>query len=101
MRCPVQHPQDAATDGWYALLTSLDASITAAEVLLRYKGGPPAVAPMFLHSNRRIAALITVISLALLVFCLIEREAAATSPPKPKSRDCTTGSPPGPPAGSS
>ena len=37
--------------------------------------GPLAVAPMFLNSNRRIAALITVISLALLVFCLIEREA--------------------------
>jgi len=78
---------EAATDGWYVLLTNLDASITAGEVLLRYKGqeaverrygnlkGPLAVAPMFLHSNRRIAALITVISLALLVFCLIEREA--------------------------
>jgi len=36
--------------------------------------GPLAVAPMFLNSNRRIAALITVISLALLIFCLIERE---------------------------
>jgi len=78
---------EAATDGWYALLTNLDASITAGEVLLRYKGqeaverrygnlkGPLAVAPMFLKNNRRIAALITVISLALLVFCLIEREA--------------------------
>ncbi len=29
---------------------------------------------MFLKNNRRIAALITVICLALLVFCLIERE---------------------------
>jgi hypothetical protein len=69
---------EAATDGWYALLTNADASITATDVLLRYKGqeaverrygnlkGPLAVAPMFLHSNRRIAALITVISLALL-----------------------------------
>ncbi|HEX9542729.1 MAG TPA: IS1634 family transposase, partial [Streptosporangiaceae bacterium] len=69
---------EAATDGWYALLTSLDASITATGVLLRYKGqeaverrygnlkGPLAVAPMFLKNNRRIAALITVISLALL-----------------------------------
>ena len=28
---------EAATDGWYALLTNLAASITAAEVLLRYK----------------------------------------------------------------
>ena len=87
---------EAATDGWYALLTSLDASITAAEVLLRYKGqeaverrygnlkGPLAVALMFLHSNRRIAALITVISLALLVFCLIEREARRNLAPETK-----------------
>lgn len=87
---------EAAADGWYALLTSLDASITAAEVLLRYKGqeaverrygnlkGPLAVAPMFLSSNRRITALITVISLALLVFCLIEREARRNLAPETK-----------------
>jgi hypothetical protein len=55
-------------------------------VLRRYKGqeaverryeavkGPLAVAPMFLHNNRRITALITVICLALLIFCLIERQ---------------------------
>jgi transposase len=55
-------------------------------VLIRYKGqevverrystfkGPLAVAPMFLKNNRRIAALITVICLALLIFCLIERQ---------------------------
>ena len=30
---------------------------------------------MFLHTNRRIAALIAVICLALLIFCLVEREA--------------------------
>ena len=29
---------------------------------------------MFLHNNRRIAALITVICLALLIFCLVERQ---------------------------
>ena len=87
---------EAATDGWYALLTNLDASITAAEVLLRYKGqeaverrygnlkGPLAVAPVFLRGNRRIAALITVISLALLVFCLIEREARRSLAPETK-----------------
>ncbi len=87
---------EAATDGWYALLTNLDASITAGQVLLRYKGqeaverrygnlkGPLAVAPMFLHGNRRIAALITVISLALLVFCLIEREARRNLAPQTK-----------------
>ncbi len=85
---------EAATDGWYALLTNLDASITAAEVLLRYKGqeaverrygnlkGPLAVAPMFLKNNRRIAALITVISLALLIFCLIERQARRSLAPE-------------------
>jgi transposase len=78
---------EAATDGWYALLTNLDgADADAAEVLRRYKGqevverrygdfkGPLAVAPMFLKSNRRIAALITVICLALLIFSLVERE---------------------------
>jgi transposase len=78
---------EARTDGWYALLTNLDpAKADAAEILARYKGqevverrygsfkGPLAVAPMFLKSNRRIAALITVICLALLVFCLVERQ---------------------------
>jgi transposase len=76
---------EAATDGWYALLTNLPPEITRAEVLHRYKGqeaverrystvkGPLAVAPMFLNNNRRIAALISVICLALLIFCLIER----------------------------
>jgi hypothetical protein len=39
---------------------------------------------MFLHGNRRIAALITVISLALLVFCLIEREARRNLAPDSK-----------------
>lgn len=77
---------ETATDGWYALLTTLPADIDAAEVLIRYKGqevverrystikGPLAVAPMFLKNNRRITALITVICLALLIFCLIERQ---------------------------
>jgi len=84
-----QHALDAQarTDGWYALLTNLDPTeADAAEVLRRYKGqevverrygafkGPLAVAPMFLKDNRRIAALITVICLALLVFCLVERQ---------------------------
>ena len=85
---------EAATDGWYALLTNLAPDVTAKEVLLRYKAqeaverrygnlkGPLAVAPMFLNSNRRIAALITVISLALLVFCLIEREARRNLAPQ-------------------
>lgn len=66
------------------------------EVLLRYKGqeaverrnsnlkGPLAVAPLFLKNNRRIAALITVISLALLIFCLIERKARRNLGPQTK-----------------
>ena len=36
--------------------------------------GPLAVAALFLKNNRRIAALVTVICLALLIFCLIERQ---------------------------
>jgi transposase len=78
---------EAATDGWYALLTNLPAHVDPAEILRRYKGqeaverrygtvkGPLAVAPLFLKNNRRITALITVICLALLIFCLIERQA--------------------------
>jgi transposase len=77
---------EAAADGWYALLTNLPTDIDAAQVLLRYKDqptverrygdfkGPLAVAPIFLRNNRRITALITVICLALLIFCLIERQ---------------------------
>jgi transposase len=77
---------EAATDGWYALLTNLDpAEADSSEVLRRYKGqevaerrhgnfkGPIAVAPLFLKNNRRIEALITVICLALLIFALVER----------------------------
>ena len=79
---------EAATDGWYALLTNLDpGQADATRVLLLYKGqeaaerrysafkGPLAVAALFLKNNRRIAALVTVICLALLIFCLIERQA--------------------------
>jgi transposase len=78
---------EAATDGWYALLSNLPPQeADPAEILRRYKHqpvveqryatikGPLAVAPMFLRHNRRITALITVICLALLIFSLIERE---------------------------
>jgi transposase len=77
----------AAADGWYSLVTALTPEqADAAEVFRRYKGqgvverrysdfkGPLAVAPLFLEHNRRIAALITVICLALLIYCLIERQ---------------------------
>lgn len=86
---------EATTDGWYALLTNLDPTeADAAEVLRRYKGqevverrygdfkGPLAVAPMFLKTNRRIAALITVVCLALLVFCLVERQVRTAIAPE-------------------
>lgn len=85
---------EAATDGWYCLLTNLDPDdADAGEVLIRYKGqevverrygdfkGPLAVAPVFLKNNRRIHALIQVICLALLIFCLVEREARAAIAP--------------------
>ncbi|ABW14746.1 Transposase-like protein [Parafrankia sp. EAN1pec] len=87
---------EAATDGWYALLTNLPDDVGPAEVLARYKGqevverrygafkGPLAVAPMFLHSNQRIHALIHVICLALLVFSLIERQARLGAGPDGK-----------------
>jgi hypothetical protein len=77
---------EQATDGWYGLLTNLPVEqADAAEVLRRYKGqevverrygafkGPLGVAPMFLKTNWRVAALVSVICLALLVFCLVER----------------------------
>ncbi len=79
--------EQAAADGWYSLLTNIPADqADAAKILTDYKGqgaverrygefkGPLAVAPMFLQDNKRITALITVIALALLVFCLIERQ---------------------------
>jgi hypothetical protein len=84
---PAALEHEQATDGWYALLTNLDPTqADAAQVLARYKGqevverrygafkGPLAVAPLFVQSNRRIQALVTVICLALLVFCLVERQ---------------------------
>lgn len=87
---------EAATDGWYCLLTNLDTDVDAGEVLARYKGqevverrygnfkGPLAVAPVFLKNNRRIEALLSVICLALLIFCLVEREARRAIAPERK-----------------
>jgi transposase len=82
---------EAAADGWYSLVTPLptagdNQARTAEQVLRDYKGqsgvegrysdfkGPLAVTPLFVHKNSRVAALIQVICLALLVFCLIERQ---------------------------
>jgi len=97
---------ETATDGWYALLTNLPSKITAAQVLARYKTqpgtserryhdlkGPLAIAPMFLHTNRRIAALIGVICLALLIYCLAEREARRNLAPAVTLDDLYAGRP--------
>ncbi|MEU2718511.1 hypothetical protein [Streptomyces sp. NPDC007205] len=78
---------EAAVEGWYALLTSMPADrADAGQALIHYKGqgtverryhdfkGPLAVTPVFVQHNRRVAALIQVICLALLVFCLVERQ---------------------------
>ncbi|WP_240509095.1 hypothetical protein [Streptomyces agglomeratus] len=78
---------ETAVDGWWAPITSVPAEKAGpAHVLIHYKGqgtverryhdfkGPLAVAPVFVQHNRRVAALIQVICLALLVFCLIERQ---------------------------
>jgi hypothetical protein len=78
---------EAAGDGWYALTANLaPGQAGPAGVFRRCKGqhvverrygefkGPLAVAPIFLELNRRITALITVICLALLIFCLAERQ---------------------------
>lgn len=86
---------EAANDGWYALITNIPADkATPAEIFHHYKGqpiaerrygdlkGPLAVAPMYLQHNRRITALIGVICLALLIFCLIEREARRNLAPE-------------------
>ena len=87
----------AAIDGWYCLLTNLATTTAdASEVLTRYKGqevverryhnfkGPLAVAPIFLKNNRRIEALLSVICLALLIFCLIERAVRQALQPNQK-----------------
>jgi len=104
--------REQATDGWYALLTNLDpAHADAAQVLARYKGqevverrygafkGPLAVAPLFVQSNRRIQALVTVICLACSSSAWSNARSAAPSPPTSPSRTSTSASQPNPPAG--
>jgi transposase len=71
-------------DGRYCLVTN-DHTLTDDQLFLAYKRqhliesrftdlkGPIQVRPVFLHTNRRIAALLAVISVALLLYGLIER----------------------------
>ncbi len=73
-------------DGRYCLVSN-DRAHSADELFAAYKRqhlvegrfadfkGPLAVRPVFLHSNRRITALVAVISLALLLYGLVERTA--------------------------
>ena len=102
---------EAATDGWYALLTKLPATVTAAQALTRYKNqpgaserryhdfkGPLAVAPIFQHTTRRITTLIGIVCLALLIYCLIEREARRNLAPATKIDGLYAGRPPKPTA---
>jgi transposase len=97
---------EAATDGWYALLTNLPEAVSAEQALTRYKHqpgtserryhdvkGPLALAPLFLHTNRRMTALIGVICLALLIYCLIEREARRNLAPAVKLNGLYAGRP--------
>ena len=71
-------------DGRYCLVSN-DHTLTADQLFAAYKRqhliegrfadfkGPLAVRPVFLHTNRRITALVGVISLALLLYGLVER----------------------------
>ena len=99
---------EAAVDGWYALLTTLTPEqADAAEVLRRHKGqgtverrygdfkGPLAVTPVFVQDNKRVAALITVICLALLRV-LPDR---TPGPPGPRGRPEDAGAVSGQPEG--
>src|SRR5205823_5410511 len=71
-------------DGRYCLVSN-DHALSADKLFAAYKRqhlvegrfadfkGPLAVRPVFLHNNRRVTALVAVISLALLLYGLVER----------------------------
>lgn len=86
-RDPAALTEAERRDGLYALVTNMAPSHCSPDRLLAlYKDqalserahhflkGPLAVRPVFLHSNRRAAALLAVCSIALLVYGLIETE---------------------------
>jgi transposase len=78
--------ESGRTDGVYALATNLPGRLSAASLLRLYKDqwlverrhrdlkGSLKVRPIFLHNDDRIAALVSIVGLALLVFGLIESE---------------------------
>lgn len=74
-------------DGMYTILTNLPREqYDISAILALYKNqhhserrfadfkGPLAVRPLFLKDNKRIAALLFIVYLALLIYCLIERQ---------------------------
>ena len=79
---------DSAADGVYALATNLPGRLSAGRLLRTYKDQPLVelahrnakgqralrVRPIFLHNDDRIAALISIVGLALVIFGLIELE---------------------------
>ena len=83
-----QQAIDAAArlDGVYALATNLPGRLTATAVLRTYKDqhlveqahrankGTLKVRPIFLHNDDRIAALVSIVGLALLIYGLIETD---------------------------
>jgi transposase len=84
----LEHAQ--SLDGYYTVAANVpEKAADANQVFRDYKEqseaerrfadwkGPLKVRPVFLKSNQRIAGLILVLSLALLIFCLIEREVRA------------------------
>lgn len=77
-----------ALDGYYVLLCSWPKEkATASELLVRYKQegtierrfsdwkGPLRVRPVFVTNNARMAALMLLLHVSLMIYCLIEREA--------------------------
>jgi len=85
----------ALRDGLYALVTDLTPQECSADRLLAlYKDqqlverahhflkGPLRVRPVFLHSNRRAAALVAVCSMALMVYGLVEAEVRRAIAPR-------------------
>lgn len=76
----------ARTDGLYGLATNLPGRLGAGDILRLYKDqplvelrhrdakGPLRIRPIFLHTDARIEALLSVVGLALVVFGLVELE---------------------------
>jgi transposase len=86
-RDPDTLAETARRDGLYCLVTNMSPQqCSSGRLLALYKDqalserahhflkGPLAVRPVFLHSNRRAAALVAVCSIALLIYGLIETE---------------------------